>query len=265
MSCAIVAKCWPVDNRRKVQEEFERQATRFEMGTNVSNREYLEWALSFIDLEVTDSVLDVAAGTGLLSRAVAPRVRSVVALDVTAAMLARARAAADFAANIRLVQSDAQHIPFPDRQFDVVMTRLSFHHMSAPVAALREMARVTRKRGQVAVIDLLAPASQAQGESYNRLERLRDPSHARALSRRELETMFSEAGLPLTRSAKLDVNIDVEHWLDLTQPAPDARDQVLQALRSEIAGGPATGMRPFESDGRLMARQDWAIFVAQRP
>ena len=56
--------------------------------------DYLKLAVASLDLGSDTEVLDVAAGTGLLFRAVSPRVGRVVALDITPEMLAEGRAAA---------------------------------------------------------------------------------------------------------------------------------------------------------------------------
>src|SRR5919108_3988246 len=79
-----------------VRREFGRQAAHFgEQGLTLSNQEYIRWMVEQLDLQPHFHVLDVAAGTGHLSRALAPHVRRVVALDLTAEMLAEGRREAE--------------------------------------------------------------------------------------------------------------------------------------------------------------------------
>ena len=53
--------------------------------------------------------------------------------------------------------------------------------LSGPLAVVAEMCRVCKQGGRVAVADVFTSADPAKAEAYNRLERLRDPSHVRAL------------------------------------------------------------------------------------
>src|SRR5262249_24293280 len=83
----------PYDTQHEaIRQEFGRQAERWSRDEIDGN---LLWAVDRFGLRPGFSVLDVAAGTGLLARAIAPRVTSVVALDLTPAMLAHGRRCAE--------------------------------------------------------------------------------------------------------------------------------------------------------------------------
>jgi SAM-dependent methyltransferase len=75
-----------------IRREFGRQAAHFgEQGLTLSNQDYLRWMVDQLGLQPHLEVLDVAAGTGHLSRAIAPRVTRVTALDLTPEMVAQGR------------------------------------------------------------------------------------------------------------------------------------------------------------------------------
>ena len=99
-------------------------------------------------LERGQRVLDVGCGPGTITVDLAARVApgEVVGLDASAAVLELARAAADEAgvANVSFRTGDATALPFEDGSFDVVHAHQVLQHLSDPVAALREMRRVTR-------------------------------------------------------------------------------------------------------------------------
>jgi ubiquinone/menaquinone biosynthesis C-methylase UbiE len=80
-------------------------------------------------------------------------------------------------------------LPLPDAAFSVVVTRYSFHHFLDPKAVLAEMVRVCRPGERVAVIDVFTSGPE-HAEVYNRVEKLRDPSHVRALPLAELTGLF---------------------------------------------------------------------------
>ncbi len=98
----------------------------------------------FLKLRGDERILDVGAGTGHLTVALARRGHRLVATDLAHAMLIRNPASGRALA-------DAEHLPFPDASFDVVVESNLLHHVEDPVAVLREMARVSR--GKIGVIE----------------------------------------------------------------------------------------------------------------
>ncbi|GHS89012.1 hypothetical protein AGMMS50218_14240 [Actinomycetota bacterium] len=102
-------------------------------------------------------VLDVGCGPGTITVDLAARVLpgQVVGVDRSEAVieLARQEAARAGAANVRFETADAYALPFEDASFDVVHAHQLLQHLQDPVAALRELRRVTRPGGVVAVRD----------------------------------------------------------------------------------------------------------------
>jgi ubiquinone/menaquinone biosynthesis C-methylase UbiE len=102
-------------------------------------------------VEPGDRVLDVACGTGALTLAVADRVGpggSVLGLDANPAMLAVARRKP---VPIEWLDGRAEALPLPDREFDAVVSQFGFMFFEDRPAALREMQRVLRPGGRLAV------------------------------------------------------------------------------------------------------------------
>ena len=98
-------------------------------------------------------LLDVGAGPGTITADLARRVRSVTASEVDDATLDLTRAGVGEAANVEYVVADVHALDFPDDSFDVVHAHQVLQHVADPVQALREMRRVARPGGQVAVRD----------------------------------------------------------------------------------------------------------------
>jgi SAM-dependent methyltransferase len=101
-------------------------------------------------------VLDVASGDGCYSIWLAERAAAVVGVDLSPACLGYARrrtAATPHAGRISFELGDANALPFPDRVFDLVWCAQSFYSLPNPLQALREMARVTRPDGHIAVLE----------------------------------------------------------------------------------------------------------------
>ena len=98
------------------------------------------------------AVLDVACGTGIVARTAADLVgtrRHVVGVDLNEAMLTVARRVRP---DIEWRQGDVAALPFADRSFDAVLCQMALMFFPDRAAALREMARVVRPDGSVAVL-----------------------------------------------------------------------------------------------------------------
>ncbi|MCK9494386.1 MAG: methyltransferase domain-containing protein [Dehalococcoidia bacterium] len=246
-----------------IREQFALQAATFsDTGFAVRG---LEWIVAELAPAETDQVLDVAAGAAHLGRALAPRVAHVSALDLTPEMLAQGQhlAIADGLRNIVFLQGDAMSLPWIDRQFDLTACRLTLHQVADPRAVVREMVRVTRSDGRVAVIDMVAVDEPAVAEETNRLERLRDPSHGRTLTRAETEELLSEAGARVVHRVSRDQPVDVEDWMERTATPPPVRDEIRTRFADELAGGAPTGLLPFHAeDGALMLTHVWTMTIA---
>ena len=179
-------------------------------------------------------MLDVAAGTGHVARRMAPKVRAVVAIDATEAMLEAGRIEAKRAAlkNVVFMQADAVKLPFLDASFDIVVSRFAVHHFEDPRVQLAEMRRCLRMGGRLAIADLVCDPDADVAEFQNHLERLRDPSHTRMLSLEKLADMVNSTDVEFR-----DVERTLGPWLEQTQTPPEARAEIREALEAELAGG----------------------------
>ena len=115
---------------------------------------FAEDLLQSADLAEGETVLDVACGTGIVSRLAWPKVAPkgrVVGLDVNPKMLEVARSAAHKDSTIEWMEASATAMPLPDDSFDVVLCQLGLQYFPDRPLALREMHRVLDKRGRLAL------------------------------------------------------------------------------------------------------------------
>jgi len=101
-----------------------------------------------------DRVLDVACGTGVLTRLLANKIGSagqVVGFDLNAGMLARARASGETAAAIEWRLGNATDMPFADAAFDCVICQHGLQFIPNKAAAVSEMHRVLADRGRTVI------------------------------------------------------------------------------------------------------------------
>ena len=114
-----------MEHNRVIRKEFSKQASSFgDMGLTLSSQDILDWIVDLLPLDKEFRVLDVAAGTGHLSRAIAPHVREVVAIDITPEMLGQARQESRKRKldNISFEEGDAEELPFEKDHFDLVVS-----------------------------------------------------------------------------------------------------------------------------------------------
>lgn len=110
-----------------------------------------DWVLDAAGTGRGDDVVDVACGTGVLARAAVERVGpvgSVVGVDVNPEMLAVARARPG---RVRFVEAPAEELPLDGGAVDAAVSQFGLMFFTDRVGALREMARVTRAGGRIAV------------------------------------------------------------------------------------------------------------------
>ncbi|TAJ20580.1 MAG: methyltransferase domain-containing protein [Dehalococcoidia bacterium] len=98
-------------------------------------------------------VLDVAAGTGLITRLLQRRVRQVVSLDLSADMLAMAHARGATA-----ILATAEHLPLANGTFDAVTFGYLLRYMPEPIIAMRELFRVMRPGGVIGMVEFGRPS-----------------------------------------------------------------------------------------------------------
>jgi SAM-dependent methyltransferase len=106
-------------------------------------------------LRPTDRLLDVGSGPGTITADLAGLVAQVVAVEISdeAAGLTRAGLAERGVTNAEVLVGDVHALALPDGAFDVVHAHQVLQHVVDPVAALREMARVTTTGGVIGVRD----------------------------------------------------------------------------------------------------------------
>jgi ubiquinone/menaquinone biosynthesis C-methylase UbiE len=163
------------------------------------------------------TVLDVATGGGHVARRLRERGATVVTVDPAPGMGADTTA-------------PAEDLPFADASFDAVACRLAGHHFADVEAAMREMARVARRRVVVCDNTFVGDASEAA-------DRLRDPSHVRNYSVDEWRSLFERAGLRVTDQRELLRPLEIEPWLARAGTPEDDAAQVRELLADRIEDG----------------------------
>jgi ubiquinone/menaquinone biosynthesis C-methylase UbiE len=242
-----------------ILDQFTRQATPFSTADTITDASALRMIVEAARPGPGDRVLDLACGGGIIVCAFAPEVKHATGIDMTPAMLARARqlAAEKGLANVSWEQGDVGSLPYADGAFDIVVTRFSMHHFRDPLLVLREMVRVCAPGGRVVVVDMHASEDAAKAAEWNRLEKLRDPSHVRCLALTELRSLFGAAGLPAPQASFYELRDEVRNLLRRSFPNPGDDVKIIEMFAAS-AEDDRLGI-PVRRDGD---RIDYAYPVA---
>jgi SAM-dependent methyltransferase len=176
----------------------------------------LDLVVEMCDAGPESKVLDVATGGGHVARRLRELGAQVVTTDRSPGMQPD-------------VIAPAEHLPFADGSFDVVVNRLAAHHFESIGAAIGELARVTNS---VVVIE----DHHYTDEETEAAEKLRDPSHVRSLSEEEWRELLVDAGLEVERVEFFEMDLEFESWLDRTDTPEDDRPRIRELLAPLSSG-----------------------------
>lgn len=139
-------------------ETYDRYARLLSFGQDPRWRDFL---VSRVAARPVHAVLDVATGTGAVAIELARRYGcTVVGVDQSPEMLAEGRrrvAAAGLAGSIDLREGRGEELPFEDASFDALTFTYLLRYVDDPGATMRELARVVRPGGRIAMLEFFRP------------------------------------------------------------------------------------------------------------
>ena len=253
-------------HKELIVDQFSKQAIPFSTAKTIADEKALQLLIDAVGAGPYDTLLDVACGGGNVVCAFARVVNQATGIDMTPAMLERARRVAQeqSLANVIWDQGQATSLPYADGTFSIVVTRFSFHHFIAPLAALKEMVRVCAPGGRVLVADMHTSTDSAKSAEFNRMELLRDPSHVRALPVAELQALFPAAGLSKAKITFYELRDELENLLARSFPNPGDDEKIREIFRASARDG-RLGI-PIRVEGtRVHYAYPVAVLTATRP
>ena len=215
----------PSEHHDAILDQFTRQATPFATAPGIRDETALRLILEASGAGPDDTVLDVACGPGLV-----------------VAAFARGRA-------------------WPDASFSIVTSRFAFHHFLDPLAVLREMRRVAAPGGRVVVVDSTPDTRCA--DAFNRMERLRDPSHVRSLPVDEHRELYATVGLPEPRVTSYRLEGEMEALIGRSFPNPGDDEKIRQIFRAALTDD-ALDIQPRLEAGQIRYGFPVSVLVADR-
>jgi len=251
-----------MEHTEQIVDQFTRQAAQFAASPTARSEDILERILRMAEPGAPDTALDVACGPGLLVCALAQRVGHATGIDLTPAMLEQARRTqqAQGLNNVCWEQGEVTAMPYRDGAFDILTCRFAFHHFPDPLAVLREMRRVCRAGGRIVVADSAPAADKA--DAFNAMEKMRDPSHTRALPAEELSALFAAAELPAPRMERTRLALDLDEFLSRSYPRKGDEARI-RAMFERALSDDAMDVEPRREGAKIYFSVPVAIAVAR--
>jgi ubiquinone/menaquinone biosynthesis C-methylase UbiE len=257
--------------KQLVRDQFTRTAQVFGDYAIATRAEEAERLARMVRASAADRAADLACGPGTLALCFAHHVRWICGLDLTPALLNRARssAAKEGLRNLEFALADAQALPFSDSAFDIAVTSYSLHHMPDPVLAITEMARVVSRGGRVGVLDIFVSEDPRVAALNNRIECVRDASHTRALARSEFHKLFAAIGLRILDAYEEAQLRSFDHWMLVAgaergdRRYEETRQLLEQSIPDDSAGFHPRFVRKRDTgDDRELVFENTVLFIA---
>jgi demethylmenaquinone methyltransferase/2-methoxy-6-polyprenyl-1,4-benzoquinol methylase len=206
---------------------YDRYSSLLSFGQDPRWRRFL---VSRLDVRPEDRVLDVATGTGLVARELVRRFGcSVIGIDQSAEMLAVARERTR-GLTVELVEGRAEALPFSDGEFESLTFTYLLRYVDDPAATLRELARVVRPGGTVAMLEFAVPhgvwrplselwvrvglpgIGRLISPAWHEVGRFLGPSIRGFWARNDPVALFREAGLADVHARRLSLGGGIVVW-----------------------------------------------------
>ena len=193
--------------------------------------------------------LDMGAGGGHVAYLLARHAAEVMAVDLSADMVAAVarNAEAKGLSNIRAQQASVEKLPCPDAHFDFVVSRYSAHHWLDFEGGLREARRVIQPGAAAVFLDVFTPGVALLDTHLQSLELLRDPSHVRNYTLAQWSAALARAGFAAHNVRTWRLRLEFASWIARMR-TPDVLVAAIKALHA-AAPREVREHYAFEADG----------------
>jgi ubiquinone/menaquinone biosynthesis C-methylase UbiE len=169
-------------------------------------RDYIVNTLSFlktwVEISPTDTVLDIACGTGEFERLLLTEYscQQIIGIDISEEMLAIAKLKCSAYPQVSFQTASASRLPFDSNSFDVIVSANSFHYFDEPLAALKEIRRVLKPDGKVIILDWCKDYLVCK--IWDLVLKVFDPAYKQCYTQNEFHSLLNNEKFVVCRAAK---------------------------------------------------------------
>lgn len=189
-----------------VREQYNHLANQYDRRW----KNYIDKTLYFFQawakITPDETLLDVACGTGELERLLLEQHphQQIIGVDLSSQMLVQAQQKLRLFPTVTFQVATARSLPFPDHQFDVVLSANSFHYFDSPETVLQEMQRVLKPTGRLLILDWCRDSWLCQ--LFDAVLQRFDSAHRQCYTQAEMHHFLTSAQFELMRSEKVQLN-----------------------------------------------------------
>jgi len=187
----------------KVRQEYDRLAGIYDQRWSYYITNTLTFLKLCLVLSPTETVLDIACGTGELERLILAEnpAQTIVGVDISGKMLGIAQHKLAAFPSVSFQVASVSRLPFSNHCFDVVVSANSFHYFEDPTLAIVEMKRVLKFDGKIIILDWCKDFLLCQICDF--ILQWIDPAHRQCYTQKEFHRLLTTAGLTLKHTQKV--------------------------------------------------------------
>lgn len=140
-----------------IGKRFDSVANRYDTPDKIErSKEFVDKLLSLIPVNKSFKVMDIGAGTGIVDIILSDFVKEIYAFDLSEGMLNVFKEKIDKQkiSNIKIFKKDVINEGFEEKDFNLIITSMTFHHIENPEEALKTVVNYLKDNGYIAIIDL---------------------------------------------------------------------------------------------------------------
>lgn len=217
-------------HNEEVISEFTKQASTYHLASSPFNDYSLNLMIRFSEPTIYDTVLDVACGNGAVAFEYAKLVNHVIGIDITPAMIERARILQKERNlnNLDWKIGDISALPFKDNCFSIVVTRGSLHHLIDFNKVMEEMYRVCKPGGKILFTDVTIDKNTK--DEFESVEKMQVLSYTKALTLEDILEKMEDLGAINIQSEQFDSKENLKTIFSSSSVKTRSNNQYVQHL-----------------------------------
>lgn len=242
----------------KIIDQFVQRADTFESSACwVKDKELLDMHADLARIHKGESALEVCCGTGVVGQRLALAGAKVTGFDISLSMLKHAKKKLSYCVNAK-----AEHFPFGDNTFDVVICRQAFHFLDTP-RVVREMVRVVKAGTGRIIISQIVPFGEEDSNWLFQIHHKKQPLLKNFLHEEHLKDLLKNAGCQDIVSRQYCVEEPINNWLKDTF-LPQAKIDEIKSMFMNAPSGYKTAHRIRCSNGDIFDTMRWVIIRGKK-
>jgi DNA gyrase subunit B len=243
----------------KIKDQFAQRAATFENSAKwVIDKDLLDIHSKLAGVLPGERVLEVCCGTGVVGDRLARDGGKVVGMDISLSMLAGAKEKLHSCVN-----GQAEHLPFCDNTFDVVICRQAFHFLDTP-QVVKEMLRVAKSGTGRIVISQIVPFGEEDSDWMCRIHRAKQPLLRNFIREQDLTELLENAGCGETVVREHCIEEPINPWLTDTF-FPDSEIEKIKEMFVNSPAGYKTSHKIKCIDGNIFETMRWVVARGKKP